>query len=52
MLFGHAKIDAFDALQTFYFSYQLFELKLPTFSTKLPTSCNITLQDILHTTGW
>ena len=30
-----------DALSTFFFSYQLFELKLSTFSTKLPISCSI-----------
>ena len=27
----------------FFFSYQLFELKLPTYSMELPTSCSITL---------
>ena len=41
-----------DVLPTFFFSYQPFELKLPTFLTKLPTSCSIILQDILHVTGW
>ena len=52
MLFGYVKIDAFDVLSTFFFSYQFFKLKLPTFLTKLLTSCNITLQDILHATDW
>ena len=30
-----------DALPIFFFSYQLFELNLPTFSTELPTSCSV-----------
>ena len=52
MLFEHAKIDAFDMLLIFFFSYQIFELKLSIFFIKLPISCNITLQDILHAIGW
>ena len=45
-------MDTFDTLSTFFFSYQLFELKLSTFSTELPTNDNIILQDILHATNW
>ena len=36
--------------QIFFFSYQLFKLKLPTYLIELSTNCNIILQDILHVT--
>ena len=35
----------------FFFSYQLFKLKLSTYLTDLPTNYSITLQDILYATG-
>ena len=51
VLFGSIQMDAFDLLPTFFFfSYQLFKLKLSTYLTDLPTNYSITLQDILYAT--